>query len=274
MVHGFSGGLVIAFKEVSVQLQGCPDIAMTESCLGLTKHFGAIAACIDVGAEFRSGELTAIVGDNGAGKSTLVKMLTGALQPETGTIELRGQPVQFSDPLDARIKGVETVYQELALSPNLDVVSNIFLGRELTRTVLGVPFLRRLDEGRMTDLARTEIQRLKINIPKLRGLTVARMSGGQRQSVAIARSVYWATSVLVLDEPTAALGVRESRAVLDLVKRILAENISVIMVSHILPHVIELADHLIVMRHGHKVADVRDRSLQMEDIVKLIVGGP
>lgn len=126
----------------------------------------------------------------------------------------------------------------------------------------------------MTDLARTEIQRLKINIPKLRGLTVARMSGGQRQSVAIARSVYWATSVLVLDEPTAALGVRESRAVLDLVKRILAENISVIMVSHILPHVIELADHLIVMRHGHKVADVRDRSLQMEDIVKLIVGGP
>lgn len=239
---------------------------------GVTKHFGPIQACTDIDLDIRAGELTAIVGDNGAGKTTLVKMLTGALLPDTGTLTLRGEAVSFSSPLAARLKGVECVYQELALAPNLDAVANIFLGRELRRSLFGLPFLRILDERSMGRLAEGEIGRLRVNIPSLRGVPVGQMSGGQRQGVAIARAAYWTTDVLFMDEPTAALGVQESRAVLELVKGILGAGVAVVMVSHILPHVVELADHLVVMRHGRKVADQPRGSTDMEGLIRLIVG--
>ncbi|MCC7449536.1 MAG: sugar ABC transporter ATP-binding protein [Anaerolineae bacterium] len=239
---------------------------------GLTKHYGPIQACTNVDIDIRRGHLTAIVGDNGAGKSTLVKMLTGAIQPDSGTMILRGQEVRFSDPLDARAKRVEVVYQELALAPNLDAVSNIFLGREMITPVLGFSLVKRLDESRMLRLAEEEIGRLNVKIPQLRGVPVGRMSGGQQQSVAIARAAYWTTDVLFMDEPTAALGVQESRAVLDLVKQIVAKGVAVVMISHILPHVMELADHVVVMRHGEKVADLEREHISMEDLVRLIVG--
>ncbi len=239
---------------------------------GLTKRFGAIEACMDVDVDFHPGQLTAIVGDNGAGKSTLLKMLTGVLQPDTGTMTLRGRDVTFADPLDARLKGLAVVYQELGLAANLDVVANIFLGRELTKPILGIPFLRMLDDRRMGALAEGEIDRLAVRIPHLKGVPVESMSGGQRQSVAIARAAYWTTDVLFMDEPTAALGVRESRAVLDLVRNVLARGVAVVMISHVLPHVMELADHTIVMRQGRKVADLDRGSAGMDDLIRLIVG--
>jgi len=239
---------------------------------GLSKHFGPIAACQEVDIDIRSGELTAMVGDNGAGKSTLVKMLTGALQPDAGRLVLRGEEVRFASPLEARRQRVEVVYQELALAPNLDAVANIFLGLELTRPIAGVPGLRRLDEVRMRELAGEEIRRLNVKIPSIRGIPVGKMSGGQQQSVAIARAAYWTTDVLFMDEPTAALGVQEARAVLDLVRGIVDRGVAVVMVSHILPHVIELADHIVVMRHGRKVADTPSRDVGMDALVRLIVG--
>lgn len=244
------------------------------SARGMTKHYGPVEACTAVDLDVRRGELTAILGDNGAGKSSLVKMLSGALQPDSGEIVLRGEPVTFTDPLDARMKGVEVVYQELALAPNLDAVSNIFLGRELTKRVLGMPLLKRLDDKRMTKLAEAEIRRLNVGIPRLRGMATGSMSGGQRQSVAIARAAYWTSDVLFMDEPTAALGVQESAAVLELVKSILNDGVAVVMISHVLPHVIELADHVVVMRHGRKVADLSSsgKTMQADDLIRLIVG--
>ena len=239
---------------------------------GLSKRFGPIEACRAVDLDIRHGRLTAIVGDNGAGKSTLVKMLTGALQPDAGRLVLRGREAHFASPLDARRQRVEVVYQELALAPNLDAISNIFLGRELTRPVMGLPVLRRLDEARMRDLAREEIRRFNVKIPSIRGVPVGKLSGGQQQSVAIARAAFWTTDVLFMDEPTAALGVQEARAVLDLVRTILDRGVAVVMVSHILPHVLELADHVVVMRHGVKVADVPSDTVTMDDLIRLIVG--
>jgi fructose transport system ATP-binding protein len=239
---------------------------------GLSKRFGPIEACRSVDIDIRRGELTAIVGDNGAGKSTLAKMLCGALRPDEGHILLEGREVAFSDPLSARASGIEPVYQNLALAPNLDAVANLFLGRELTRAFLGLPLLRRLDHSSMRALAEGEVERLRVDVPRLQGLPMGRMSGGQQQSVAIARAAHWARKVLIMDEPTAALGVRESEAVLRLVKSIVAEGIAVVMISHVLPHVIELADRVVVMRHGKRVGDLSGDEVSMDTLVRLIIG--
>lgn len=233
---------------------------------GLTKRYGAIAACTDVSIKFRSGEITAIIGDNGAGKSTLIKMLTGATRPDEGELLLRGREVHFRDPLDARLQGVEVVYQELALAPNLDVTSNVFLGREIGRW--GV-----LDTREMTRRARAEVATLSINLPGITGIPIGSMSGGQRQCVAIARSAYWAKDVVLLDEPTAALGLRESRAVRDLISQIRDRGLAVGLISHDLPNVSELADHVVVLRHGRKVADISNEKLSVTQLMGLIVDG-
>lgn len=237
----------------------------------LTKRFGHVEACIDVDAEFHRGEITAIVGDNGAGKSTLVKMLTGALRPDDGEILLDGQALELRDPLDARHKGVEVVYQELALAPNLDVTANVFLGREIKQG--GVFGFNRLAKRSMVDHARRELSTLSINLPDVTGMLVGSMSGGQRQCVAIARAAYWAKSIVLMDEPTSALGLRESRAVLDLVKTIRDKGLAVGIISHALPHVAELADHVIVLRHGRKVADLRHQRFTLQQIMHLILEG-
>lgn len=238
---------------------------------GLSKSFGSIDACIDISIEFHPGEITAIVGDNGAGKSTLVKMLTGAMKPDKGSLLLGGKEVEFHDPLDARLKGVEVVYQELALAPNLDVTGNVFLGREIARRRFGI--IPGLDKKRMAQLARDEVGALSINLPGVTGKSVGAMSGGQRQCVAIARSAFWAKDIVLMDEPTAALGLRESTAVLELIKTIRDRGLAIGLISHALPHVAELADHVVVLRHGRKVADIRHERLSVDALMKLIIEG-
>ncbi|MBI1351359.1 MAG: ATP-binding cassette domain-containing protein [Actinomycetales bacterium] len=237
---------------------------------GISKSYGSIDACVDVSLAMYPGEITSLIGDNGAGKSTLVKILTGAVKPDHGTLHLDGKAVRFADPLDARMKGVEVVYQELALAPNLDVAANVFLGRELQFKQSGL--LRVLNRRTMRRLAEEEVSALQINLPGIDAL-VGSMSGGQRQCVAIARSAFWCRQVVIMDEPTAALGLRESGAVLDLIRRIRDRGVAVGLVSHSLPHVAELSDHVIVMRHGRKVADLRHESPTVSQLMTLILEG-
>ncbi len=229
-------------------------------------------ACDNVDIDIYPGTITAVVGDNGAGKTTLLKMLCGAQAPDSGEIILDGKSVRFRDPLDARSKGVEAVYQTLALAPNLSAANNIYLGRERTRRVLGIPFIRRLDERTMNATTEEVITRLRVKIPDLRGVPVGQMSGGQQQCVAIARAAHWASHVLFMDEPTAALGLKESKAVLDLVVSIKEQGVAVVMISHILPHVMDLADTVVVMRHGRKAAQLGAEELSMDGLVRMIVG--
>jgi fructose transport system ATP-binding protein len=238
---------------------------------GLTKSYGTIVACDDVDLEIGRGEIVAIVGDNGAGKSTLVKMISGAVTPDAGEIELEGHPVAIRSPIEARGHGIETIYQDLAMPANLDVVTNIYLGRERRRSgplgLLGV-----IDRRAMRREAEQHLSDLKINIPSLSGTAVESLSGGQRQSVAIARAMVWASKLVIMDEPTAALGVAQSAAVLEIVKEVRSRGISVAIISHILPHVLELADRIVVMRHGRKVADLSASQLDEHGLIEMIVG--
>ena len=236
---------------------------------GLKKHFGTIDALQDVSFALSRGELVALVGDNGAGKSTLAKIVAGAIRPDEGEILVDDKPVTFSSPADAIAVGISTVYQDLALVPNLDVTSNIFLGRELVSKVAAISFLRK---NAMQRAAADYLRQLEVNVPAVTGRVVGTMSGGQRQAVAIARSAYWARRLLILDEPTAALGVRESRAVLRLVRGLADQGIAVLMISHILPHVMELADRVLVMRHGQLVADLLGENIETDQLISLIVG--
>ncbi|MFN8623348.1 MAG: ATP-binding cassette domain-containing protein [Chloroflexota bacterium] len=237
---------------------------------GLRKTYGPITAVDGVDIRIHAGEITAIVGDNGAGKSTLVKMFSGAIVPDGGQILVEGRPVSLRNPQDARREGIETVFQDLALAPNRDVVQNLFLGRELLR---GGPLRHAgiLDKQEMRRRAEEQVQTLGINIPHLVGWPIGRMSGGQRQSVAVARGAYWARTAMLMDEPTAALGLRESRKVLSLARQIADRGLAVVLISHILPHVMELADRVIVMRHGQKVAELTD-DISSDRLIALIVG--
>jgi fructose transport system ATP-binding protein len=238
---------------------------------GLTKYYGTIVASEDVDFELGHGEIVAIVGDNGAGKSTLVKMISGAVTPDAGEILVDGELATIRNPIEARSYGIETIYQDLAMPPNLDVVTNLYLGRERRRAgPLGL--LGLIDRKGMREEARDHLAGLKINIPKLSGTAVESLSGGQRQSVAIARAIVWASKVLIMDEPTAALGVKQSAAVLDIVKEIRQRGISVVIISHILPHVLELADRIVVMRHGRKVADLPAGELDEHKLIEMIIG--
>jgi simple sugar transport system ATP-binding protein len=238
---------------------------------GLTKHYGTIRAAHEIDLAIGHGEIVAVVGDNGAGKSTLIKMLSGAVEPDAGEIEVDGVTRRFKGPNDARAAGIETLYQDLALLPNLDAATNLFLGREL---VAGGPLrlFGFLERRRMRHEAAVHLTELHIDIPKVWGAQVESLSGGQRQSVAIARALVWASKLLIMDEPTAALGVAQSRAVLDLVRRVRERGTSVIVISHILPHVIELADRVVVMRHGGKVADLPASDVTQDRLIELIIG--
>ena len=242
------------------------------SCRQVNKHFGPIVACDSVDLDIRRGEILAIVGDNGAGKTTLVKILTGAMTPDSGQLIRNNNPIVFDSTRDAHANGIEAVYQELALAPNLDVTSNIFLGRELYSTIGFLPYPKILARRKMKALARKEIDRLGINIRDVSGQAVGKMSGGQRQSVAIARSVYWTSDILFMDEPTAALGVKESKAVLSLIRKVADTGVAIVMISHAMPHVLELADRIVVMRHGVKVEDRLSENVTVEELVKMIVG--
>jgi fructose transport system ATP-binding protein len=238
---------------------------------GLTKVYGHVTALAGADFDLRAGEVLAVVGDNGAGKSTLIKVLSGAVVPDAGDLLMDGEPVQFRTPLDARRHGIETVYQDLAVAPALDIASNLFLGRELRmRGPLGTVF-RRLDTKRMRAEAAGHLSELKIGIKSMTQL-VETLSGGQRQGVAVARAAAFGTRLIIMDEPTAALGVKESGMVLDLIRQIRDRGLPVVLISHNMPHVFEIADRIHIHRLGRRAAVVSPRERSMPEVVAIMTG--
>jgi fructose transport system ATP-binding protein len=236
----------------------------------VAKRYGSVTALEGVDFEVYQGEICALVGDNGAGKSTLVKILSGAIRPDSGMIRFRGRTVDFRSPRDAREAGIETVYQDLALAPDLDVAANLFLGREIKQPgILG--FLDFYNQRAMRAGAAQHLRELKVNLRSIRQ-TVETLSGGQRQSVAVARAVFWSKDVVILDEPTAALGVAQSTMVLSLMQRVRDAGTAVIFISHNMPHVFEVADRMIVLRRGRRVGTLNPHAASMEQIVGLMTG--
>ena len=237
-----------------------------------TRRFGAVTALDDVSLTLDAGEVLALLGDNGAGKSTLIKCVSGALRLHGGTIEIDGHPATVSSPAAARALGIETVYQDLALFDNLDPIDNFYAGRELAGPNWLPQGLRVLRRREMKRTTREVVQRLQVGLPDLDGV-VGLLSGGQRQAVAVARAAAFASRLVILDEPTAALGVRESRQVLDLIRRLRGEGKGVIVISHAMDHVIEVADRAIVLRRGRKVGELVPSDETHREMVSLIVGG-
>lgn len=237
---------------------------------GIVKNFGAVEALRGVDFEAPSATVTALLGDNGAGKSTLIKCIAGTYIPDAGEILIDGQVQHFRTPSDATHAGIETVYQDLALSDNLDVVANLYLGRELTRT--WIPgLIRPINEEAMERGALEALSVLRINIPSVRN-QVAQLSGGQRQSIAVAKAVLYSPKVVILDEPTAALGVAQTRQVLDLVLRLREQGLAVIVITHNMHDVFEVADRAVVMRLGRRVATFHIDDTTPEDVVAAITG--
>lgn len=235
---------------------------------GMGKHYGGIAAVDDVSIEFPPGTVTAVVGDNGAGKSTFIKMLCGAVQPDSGTVEIDGRPVRFSSPAAARDAGIATVYQDLALANHRNVAENLFLGREKVRTFGPVRLLRRGDMRREAIEALAE---LNIKIPDV-GREARLLSGGQRQGVAIARAVHQGATILIMDEPMAALGLQEQGKVIDLVDRLAARGLTQVIVSHNLDHVFRLSTRVAVMRLGRLVGVRETAATDRSEILHMISG--
>ncbi len=239
---------------------------------GATKRFGAVLALDAVSLAVRNGEVLALLGDNGAGKSTLIKCISGVHHLDSGSIAMDGQPVAIASPADARALGIETVYQDLALFDNLDPAANFYAGRELSRGSFVPRGLRLLRRQEMASATADVLDRLQVVLGDHRA-PVGLMSGGQRQAIAVARAAAFATRVVVLDEPTAALGIRESRRVLDLIVRLREAGHAVIVISHAMDHVVEVADRAVVLRRGRVVGQVDALRDNQQRIVSLIVGG-
>ena len=237
---------------------------------GLTKRYGAIQALTDVDIVLRKGEVTSLCGDNGAGKSTLVKLLSGASLPTAGELLIDGQAVRLSSPRDARRSGIETVFQNLGIAPHLTVTENVFLGREMRRSgILG--HLGMLDRGAMRSATADAVAKVKINLPGLEYI-VESMSGGQRQAVAVSRTLIDDSRVVLLDEPTAALGVQETGRVAELITSLRNAGVAVLMISHDLPMVMALSDRVLVLRHGRKVGDIPAAGHTVDDVIAYITG--
>ena len=247
------------------------DAGVVLASRGLAKRFGSVTALDGCDLEARAGEILAIIGDNGAGKSSLIKALSGALRPDAGTILLDGRPVHFRHPREARAHGIETVYQELALAPSLTIAENLFLGRELRRPGVAGTLLRLLDRPRMVREATAHLDALGVAVRSPVQL-VETLSGGQRQGIAVARSAAFARHVVILDEPTAALGVRESHQVLELIQRIRARGLAVLLISHNMPHVFALADRLHIQRLGKRILQCPTSQLTPADAVAVMTG--
>jgi fructose transport system ATP-binding protein len=241
------------------------------SARGLVKRYGQVTALDGTDFDLLPGEVLAVIGDNGAGKTTLIKALTGAIQPDKGEILLDGHPVHFRNPLEARKYGIETVYQDLALAPALDIATNMFLGREVRRPGLLGSVFRMLDKPRMRREAAKNMSELKIGLSSLSN-PVEDLSGGQRQGVAVARAAAWARHVVIMDEPTAALGVKESAQVLELIGRVRDRGLPVVLISHNMPHVFEVADRIHIQRLGRRAAVVTPQTHSMNDAVAIMTG--
>lgn len=245
------------------------DVQPTLQVKGLSKRFGGLVAVDHVSLDIYPGEVIGLLGDNGAGKSTLIKMISGAYKPDGGQMLLNGEVVSFSTPLEARRRGIETIYQDLALCENLDASANIFLGRERMRHQLGI--FRVLDRFYMLHESRQILDQLDIRIPELRN-PIRQLSGGQRQAVSIARAVYWNAHLMIMDEPTAALGVPEQLKVLELIRTLRNQGVPVILISHNMQDVFAVADRVIVMRRGSKAGERRISETSENEVVGLMVG--
>lgn len=232
------------------------------------KRFGALTALTDVDMDINRGEVLALLGDNGAGKTTFIKILAGAHAPTSGVLRVDGEIARFASPKEATAAGIATIYQELALSENLTISDNVFLGQELTRHVFGLPFLRRREMRMRVEQLLAE---LDAHIPDS-GARVGSLSGGQRQAVAIARALNMNARLVIMDEPTAALAVAETRKVLSLTRRLAERDCAVVLVSHNIADVFEVADRMIVFRRGRKIAERRKDDTDPEEIVSLITG--
>jgi len=236
---------------------------------GLTKRYGAVEALCGLDLAVGAGETLAICGDNGAGKSTVIRMISGAQSPSEGEIRLRGKPVRFASPADALAQGIATIYQDLALAPRMAIYQNVFMGSELLRRT-PVPGLRVLDKAAMRAASRAYLGKLRVEIPDM-DKPVEALSGGQRQAVAIARALRWKADIVIMDEPTAALGVRETRKVLDLIHEIKAQGITILLISHNMRDVVAVADRAVILRAGRKVNDVPIGGLTPKTLAGMIM---
>ena len=242
------------------------------SARALNKRYGRVTALDNCDFDLMPGEILAVIGDNGAGKSSLIKALSGAIQPDSGDIFLEGQKVHFASPIDARNAGVETVYQTLAMSPALSIADNMFMGREIRKTGFMGTVMRQLDRPAMERIAREKLSDLGLMTIQNINQAVETLSGGQRQGVAVARAAAFGSKVIILDEPTAALGVKESRRVLDLIQDVRARGIPIILISHNMPHVFEVANRIHVHRLGRRLCVIDPKDYTMSDAVAFMTG--
>lgn len=236
----------------------------------IRKSYGAVEALRGVDLDVRAGEILAICGDNGAGKSSLIRIISGAQEASSGELHLKGEVVRFTSPHDALTRGIATIYQDLALAPRLSIAENVFMGSELVRKVL--PFVQVLDKPKMAEQARGYLQRLSLAVDDM-ARPVERMSGGQRQAVAIARALRWNAEIVIMDEPTAALGVKETALVLSLVRRLREEGRTVILISHNMADVIALADRVAILKSGVKVIERAVSGLTADQLAHMVMTG-
>jgi fructose transport system ATP-binding protein len=248
-----------------------PHAPLVMQAKGLVKRYGQVTALDGADFELRAGEILAVIGDNGAGKSSLIKALSGATVPDEGEIYLDGQKIQFRSPIDARRAGIETVYQDLAVAPAMTIAENLFLGREIRRPGFLGSVLQMIDKKKMLEESIARMNDLKVGI---RSMTqaVETLSGGQRQCVAVARAAAFAQHVVIMDEPTAALGVKEGNMVLELIRRVRDKGLPVILISHNMPHVFEIADRIHIARLGKRAAVVNPKKISMSDTVAVMTG--
>ena len=239
---------------------------------GLVKHYGRVTALDHADFDLLPGEILAVIGDNGAGKTTLIKAICGAIQVDEGSIYLEGKPIRFNSPLDAREAGIETVYQTLALSPALSIADNMFVGREIRKPGFLGKYLKMLDQKEMERIARQKLSDLGLMTIQNINQTVETLSGGQRQGVAVARAAAFGSRVIIMDEPTAALGVKESRRVLELMLDVKSRGMPIVLISHNMPHVFEVADRIHIHRLGRRLCVINPKDYTMSDAVAFMTG--
>ena len=239
---------------------------------GLVKRYGQVTALDGADFELRAGEILAVIGDNGAGKSSLIKALSGAVMPDHGEVLMDGKPIHFRSPMEARQAGIETVYQTLALSPALSIVDNMFLGREIKAKGVAGSLFRKLDKAAMQKIAREKLSELGLLTIQNINQPVETLSGGQRQGVAVARAAAFGSKVVIMDEPTAALGVKESRRVLELILDVKRRGLPIVLISHNMPHVFEVADRIHIHRLGRRLTVIDPKKYSMSDAVALMTG--
>jgi len=249
-----------------------PNVEPILSGRGLFKRYGRVTALDNADFDLYPGEILAVIGDNGAGKSSLIKAVSGAIRPDSGEIKLEGQVVNFKSPLEARDAGIETVYQNLALSPALSITDNMFLGREIRKPGFMGTVLRKLDHKAMDKFAREKLSELGLMTIQNINQAVETLSGGQRQGVAVARAAAFGSKVIILDEPTAALGVKESRKVLELILDVRSRGIPIVLISHNMPHVFEVADRIHIHRLGRRLTVINPKDYTMSDAVAFMTG--